>query len=75
MSRHDREAPTGTTTTAATGLRCVECGVPADNRAAGWQAFLADGIEFPRAQVLVYCPRCAEREFGAGSSRPSTPSR
>ena len=64
-----------TTAAPPTGLVCLECGGRADDRAHGWQAYLADGIEFPEALVLIYCPRCADREFGNGASRPSTPSR
>jgi hypothetical protein len=42
-------------------LECLECGVR-DDIAKGWRAYLepeADG-------VLVFCPDCAEREFGSG---------
>ena len=42
-------------------LECLECGVR-DDVAKGWRAYLerdADG-------VLLFCPDCAEREFGTG---------
>ena len=42
-------------------LECLECGAR-DDVAKGWRAYLepeADG-------VLVFCPSCAEREFGCG---------
>jgi hypothetical protein len=44
-------------------VTCEECGVDADERAEGWQAHRADwpGEE---PQLVVYCPLCAEREFG-----------
>lgn len=46
-------------------LRCAECRavwLPADR--ARWQAHLgANSLDEP-AEVVVYCPECAEREFG-----------
>lgn len=45
-------------------LECVECGDAARDSGAGWKAYVADGFEFPASEVLVYCPACAEREFG-----------
>ncbi|HSC91500.1 MAG TPA: hypothetical protein VLB86_07595 [Gaiellaceae bacterium] len=45
-------------------LECVECGRVETAAAAGWKAYVADGHEFPASEVLVYCPGCAEREFG-----------
>lgn len=45
-------------------LECVECGQAAHDACAGWKAYVADGYEFPASEVLVYCPGCAEREFG-----------
>jgi hypothetical protein len=75
MSTRNRAQRARTVAPPATGLVCLECGAHADDRAHGWQAFFANGIEFPQAAVLVYCPSCADREFGEGASRPSTPSR
>ena len=51
--------------TEAGSLRCVECGAIADVEARGWRAFIAhnpDEDELP--EIAVYCPDCAEREFG-----------
>jgi hypothetical protein len=47
-------------------LLCAECGAESDELALGWPGYLAresdqDELE---AQVLMLCPRCAEREFG-----------
>jgi hypothetical protein len=51
---------------------CQECAVRADEKAAGWRAYRADFLdEDSEPTVLVYCPVCAEREFGpvAGIAR------
>jgi predicted RNA-binding Zn-ribbon protein involved in translation (DUF1610 family) len=41
-------------------IRCVECRRE-DDGARGWRAYLlADEPE----RVAIYCPNCAEREFG-----------
>lgn len=50
-------------------LRCAECGRLADERALGWRAL--HGREQPEDEpdVFVFCPACAEREFGAGPRR------
>ena len=49
-------------------LLCAECHVRSDEHARGWRALLADD---PRddepEEVGVYCPACAEREFGGES--------
>jgi len=45
-------------------MRCDECGAEADHRARGWRAYRADGPEDEEPRILVYCPGCAEREFG-----------
>lgn len=39
-------------------LRCVECGAESEG-GEGWKAYLT--VDDP---VGVYCPECAEREFG-----------
>jgi hypothetical protein len=42
-------------------LECLECGAR-DDAAKGWRAYLepdGDG-------VLIFCPGCAQREFGQG---------
>jgi hypothetical protein len=51
-------------------VTCEQCGVDADERAQGWQAHRADwpGEE---PQLVVYCPLCAEREFGYENERES----
>jgi hypothetical protein len=42
-------------------MRCEECGTVAETAAKGWEAHIAeDSPPF----VVIYCPRCAEREFG-----------
>lgn len=44
-------------------LMCVECGrVQADNER-GWRSYLTTDEEEP-TDAIVYCPSCAEREFG-----------
>jgi hypothetical protein len=48
-------------------LVCVECGVESDERAASWRAVLNGEPEFDEHDfVTVFCPACAEREFGPG---------
>ena len=42
-------------------LVCVECRTPAPADARGWQAHLTN-VE--PAEVGIYCPDCAAREFG-----------
>ena len=51
-------------------LRCEECHAVCEY-AAGWAAYRIDDEEEPEAagSVLVYCPECAEREFGFHSPR------
>jgi DNA-directed RNA polymerase subunit RPC12/RpoP len=44
-------------------LVCVECGRETTAPEKGWQAVLAGGVE-DELEVAVYCPDCAEREFG-----------
>jgi hypothetical protein len=44
-------------------LVCVECRAVAAGGALQWRAYLSyDG------QVGIYCPDCAEREFGGGET-------
>jgi len=46
-------------------IRCEECGAESDELAAGWRAYLAARLdEDDDEEVLVYCPGCAQREFG-----------
>jgi hypothetical protein len=45
-------------------LTCVECGVASADGAIGWEAHLAyDPREDEAAFVVMFCPRCAAREF------------
>jgi hypothetical protein len=51
-------------------IECVECGETAAAAERGWQALLVedpDGADPP--EVALYCPACAEREFGSRSPR------
>ena len=43
-------------------LECLECGAR-DDVAKGWRAYLEPDAD----NVLVFCPDCAEREFGSGN--------
>jgi hypothetical protein len=42
---------------------CVECGRETNATEKGWRAVLAGDVE-DELEVAVYCPVCAEREFG-----------
>jgi hypothetical protein len=44
-------------------IRCAECGTESDELATGWRAYLAE--DFDEDEVLLFCPRCANREFGS----------
>jgi len=54
-------------------LRCEECGRESD-----WEDVYAHHVGDPRwkayltidAEAVIYCPECAEREFGRAPSRP-----
>ena len=48
-------------------LTCEECGREQAASERGWQAYLATDEDEP-AEVVVYCPDCAAREFGARMS-------
>jgi len=51
-------------------MSCQECGIHADERAFAWRAYRGDVPgEDDQPTVLLYCPECAEREFGP----PRTP--
>jgi hypothetical protein len=41
-------------------MLCSECGVAADPWGPAWRAYRADA----EPVVVVFCPRCAKREFG-----------
>lgn len=42
----------------------MECGVESDELANGWRAYLAEDDDEEEWRVLMFCPPCAEREFG-----------
>jgi hypothetical protein len=45
-------------------LRCIECGAES-KRGLGWEARIAyDPDDDAPADVVVFCPACAVREFG-----------
>jgi len=46
-------------------LECGECGETAVGSARGWRAYLCDVDDDGENEVLCYCPRCAEQEFGS----------
>jgi hypothetical protein len=46
------------------GPTCVECGARSSNRARGWCAYIGDVRDQEPLEVFVFCPECAEREFG-----------
>jgi hypothetical protein len=48
----------------AVSLKCLECGAVSDDSARGWRAYLSRFDDKP-VEVCVYCPACAEREFGS----------
>ncbi|MBD0348616.1 MAG: hypothetical protein ICV59_05640 [Thermoleophilia bacterium] len=49
-------------------LVCAECQTAADERARGWRAFLAfDPDEDEFESLVIFCPGCAESEFGIPS--------
>ncbi len=50
-------------------LRCIECGTRSTGVARGWRAYQIPDPEDTAAtpEVAVYCPACAEREFGGGA--------
>ena len=45
-------------------LVCAECGRRSDAEARGWQGYLVDADEGGGDEVLFFCPRFANREFG-----------
>lgn len=46
-------------------LRCIECGRESVT-GRHWRAYLAsDPCEDDPPELVVYCPSCAEREFGS----------
>lgn len=45
-------------------LRCTECGRPADEDMKGWQALHGRSEAEDQPETFVFCPECAEQEFG-----------
>ena len=57
-------------------LACAECGRRSDAEARGWQAYLVEADDGEGGEVLCFCPRCANREFGElrrGAIDPPSP--
>jgi hypothetical protein len=48
---------------------CEECGRAIIEGERGWQGHLVDLDDDGEDEVLYFCPRCAEREFGV-NGRP-----
>lgn len=44
---------------------CEECEVQAEGRAEGWEALLVDFDDDGEAEIVIFCPACAERELHA----------
>jgi hypothetical protein len=59
------ETARGGRLTAAAPLRCAECGLIGRPGQRGWRGCRTDepGVDEPPA-VALFCPDCAEREFG-----------
>jgi len=48
-----------------TVMWCEGCGRPWANRLERWRVYLTDEeVEDEPPRAVVYCPACAEREFG-----------
>jgi hypothetical protein len=46
-------------------LYCCECGCPSAASASGWRCYIVDIDDDGRDEVVLFCPVCAAREFGA----------
>jgi hypothetical protein len=44
-------------------VRCAECEAAADEKARGWRALIGEEDD-SSLMVAIFCPACAEREFG-----------
>jgi hypothetical protein len=44
-------------------VRCIECDVVATGSADGWKVYIGEGGDGEPAEVVIYCPECAAREF------------
>jgi hypothetical protein len=49
-------------------IQCAECGAESDGLAAGWRAYLAADFDEDEGEVVLFCPDCADREFGSFDS-------
>jgi predicted RNA-binding Zn-ribbon protein involved in translation (DUF1610 family) len=49
---------------------CEECGRAIAKGQRGWLGYLVDLDDDGEDEVLFFCPRCAEREFGAKGRSP-----
>lgn len=49
---------------------CEECGRAISDGERGWQGYLVDLDDDGEDEVLFFCPRCAEREFGTKGRSP-----
>jgi hypothetical protein len=49
-------------------LNCEECATPpaTGEEALRWRAYLIAVVDDGDEEVAVYCPECADREFGDG---------
>jgi hypothetical protein len=45
-------------------LWCLECGKLGEGSMKGWRALLGVDDENPPTGAYLFCPDCAEREFG-----------
>jgi hypothetical protein len=45
-------------------LECAECGTVDHGLARGWRAYIGRGEEFDGVEIGIFCPACAEYEFG-----------
>jgi hypothetical protein len=50
----------------AVPILCAECTVATVEFERGWRGYLTDD-EYEPAVVVILCPECSEREFGAGA--------
>jgi Zn finger protein HypA/HybF involved in hydrogenase expression len=62
-SAKETSSKTGDTPQVEHGLRCAQCHIASDEIARGWRGLLT-GDEYEPTTVAIYCPECADREFG-----------
>jgi len=68
-------ADTGKNLTAAM-VRCAECGKVGEGWMEGWRAMLGTDIDDEDAptETYLFCPACADREFGPPRGEQGNPS-